>query len=62
MSEMRLGVPVRYKTVRGWSGKRYWIRMTEREIQARRILGLVGCVVIGMPLLVLIMAVAAGLI
>ena len=62
MSEMRLGVPVRYKTVRGWSGKKYWIRLTEREIQARRIIGLIGCVVIGMPAMVLIMAVAVGLI
>ena len=59
---MELGMKIRYKTVRGWSGKKYQVRMTEQEINARRILGLVGSIVIGVPAWILIMAVAAGLI
>ena len=59
---MELGMKIRYKTVRGWSGKKYKVRMTEREINARRIIGLIGCVVIGTPAWILIMAIAAGLI
>ena len=62
MSEMRLDVPIRYRTVKGWSGKRYQIRMTEKEIQARRILGLVASVAIGIPAWIIVMAIAAGLI
>lgn len=58
---MELGMKIRYKTVKGWSGKKYQIRMTEQEIKARRIIGLIGCVVIGTPAWILIMAVAAGL-
>ena len=53
---------IRYKSVRGWSGKKYQVRMTEEEINARRILGLVGCIVIGVPVWILIMAFASGVI
>ena len=59
---MELGVKARYRKHRGWDGKIYWVRMTEQEINARRILGLVACVVVGMPAFVLIMALAAGII
>ena len=62
MNDMRLSVPVRYKTVRGWSGRRYRVRMTEREIRARRVIGLIGCIGLGTPLWILIMAWAANLI
>ena len=59
---MELGVKVRYKTVRGWSGRKYQVRMTEEEINARRILGLIASIAIGVPVWILIMAMAAGLI
>ena len=58
---MQLDMKIRYKTVRGWSGRRYKVRMSEQEINARRILGLIGCVVVGVPAWILAMALAAGL-
>lgn len=51
-----------YKTVRSWSGKRYRVRMTNQEINARRILGLVFGIVVVVPAWVIAMALAAGLI
>ena len=59
---MDQGMRIRYKTVRGWSGRRYRVRMSEQEINARRILGLIGCIVVGVPAWILAMALAAGLI
>lgn len=59
---MEVRMREQYKTVRGWSGKRYRVQMTNAEIEARRIWGLVGAVVIGVPVWVFAMALAAGLI
>lgn len=59
---MMLGTKVQYKTVRGWSGKKYQVRMTAAEIEVRRICGLIFAAVIVMPVWVLIMALAAGMI
>lgn len=59
---MELGWKDQYKTVRGWSGKRYKVRMTEAEIKAKNALQLTLCIVIGTPAWILIMALAAGLI
>ena len=50
-----------YKKVKGWSGKVYYCPMTKAEIAARRRLELVGSVLC-MPVIVFIMALAAGLI
>ena len=59
---MELGMKVQYKTVKGWSGKKYQVRMTEKEINARRVIGLVVGIVVGTPLWIAVMALAAGLI
>lgn len=59
---MEIRVREQYKTVKGWSGKRYRVQMTNAEIEARRICGLIFAAVVCMPALVLIMAKAAGLI
>ena len=59
---MELGVKVRYKAVRGWSGKWYRVRMTQEEIRRRNVIGLIAGIVIGTPVWILIMAMAAGLI
>lgn len=50
-----------YKKVKGWSGKIYYCPMTKAEIAARRWLELVGSVLC-MPVIVILMALAAGLI
>ena len=62
MNGIRMDIPVRYRTVRGWSGRKYLVRMTESEINARRILGLIGCILVGVPIWILIMAIAAGVV
>lgn len=62
MKETRMEVPVRYKTVRGWSGTRYRVRMTDEEIRAIEGVKLLTGILIGVPGLVVLMAVAAGLI
>lgn len=59
---MEIRIVEQYKTVRGWSGRRYRVRMTNAEIEARRLLGLVGGIVIGVPAWFIAMALAAGLI
>ena len=50
-----------YKKVRGWSGKTYLFPMTKAEIVAKRRLEFLACVM-SMPVIVAIMALAAGLI
>lgn len=50
-----------YKKVKGWSGKTYYFPMTDSEIAARKLLEAVASVLC-MPVIVFIMAVAAGLI
>ena len=59
---MEISVKEQYRTVRGWSGRRYRVQMTNAEIEARRIWGLIGGIVIGVPVWVIAMALAAGLI
>lgn len=59
---MEVRIAEQYKTVRSWSGKRYRVRMTNQEINARRILGLVFGIVVVVPAWVIVMALAAGLI
>ena len=59
---MEVRIAEQYKTVRSCSGKRYRVRMTNQEINARRILGLVFGIVVVVPAWVIAMALAAGLI
>ncbi len=47
---------------RGWSGKRYYIEMDMTEIRERERLKLILGVIIGMPVMGFIMALAAGVI
>ncbi len=47
---------------RGWSGKRYYMEMTMEETRERERLKLILGVIIGMPVMGIIMALAAGVI
>ena len=62
MSENRCGEIVRYRRERGWSGRTYYVRMTEREIRVIESLKLAVGIVVCVPVMVWIMAWAAGLI
>ena len=62
MTDMKLDTPVRYKTFKGWDGKRYKVRMTPKEIRERNALGILFGILIGVPVWILVMAKAAGLI
>lgn len=51
-----------YRTVKGWSGKKYRVYMSQAEIDAREKIKLWVGVSILTPVWVVIMAIAAGLI
>ncbi len=54
---------VRYRKFhKGWNGTKYYMPMTEGEMEARRKVGLILGVVIGTPIWTIIMCIAAGLI
>lgn len=50
-----------YKTVKGWSGKKYYVKMTEAEIESRRKLGLFISVMVTVPAMVFLFALCAGM-
>lgn len=52
----------RYRTVKGWSGKKYRVRMTDAEIQVRERIGLCVAVCLITPAMVFLMALVAGMI
>lgn len=51
-----------FRKERGWSGRTYWVQMTQQEIEARRKFGLVVSVLVTMPIMAVVMCVCAGLI
>lgn len=51
----------RYKKFVGWNGTVYWVRMSKEEVEARRILGLLIGLFTVTPLMIVVMAFAAGL-
>ena len=51
----------RYKKFKGWSGKVYWVKMSQEEAEARRKLGLLVGILTVTPLSIIVMAFAAGL-
>lgn len=59
---MDLGIKVHYRRERGWSGKRYLVQISEEEYLARERVKLAVAVVLGTPLMVFVMALAAGMI
>lgn len=59
---MQLGTHPQYKVVKGWSGKRYKVQMSQSEINAREVIRLVGSILIVTPVMIVLMAMAAGLI
>lgn len=62
MINMTVNTRGQYKSVRGMSGQIYKVRMSEKEMNARRILGLIFGIVVVVPAWVIAMALAAGLI
>ena len=52
---------IRYRKHKGWDGKIYLVRMSQEEIEGRRKLGLVLGIVIGTPIWMLAMSLAAGI-
>ncbi len=51
----------RYRKFKGWSGKVYWVRMSEEEVEERRKLHLFLGVITITPIWTFIMCIAAGL-
>lgn len=49
-----------YKTVKGWSGRRYRVQMTKAEIRNREAILLTIGVTVIVPIMVILMAAAAG--
>ena len=58
----KLGTEPQYRTVKGWSGKKYLVQMTQAEIDARETIRLIGSILIVTPVMIIVMAIAAGLI
>ena len=59
---MELGIREKYRKERGWSGRVYYVRMSEAEVRARERVKLAFGILFGMPMMIFIMAMAAGLI
>lgn len=59
---MDIGMKVHYRKERGWSGKLYYVQISEAEYRARERVKLAFGIILGMPAMVWIMALAAGLI
>ena len=57
----QLGTNPQYRTVKGWSGKRYQVQMTQAEIDARETVRLITSILIVTPVMIIVMAFAAGL-
>lgn len=51
-----------YRRHRGWNGTVYYYRMSEREAEERRKLGLIMSVIVIPPVMITVFALAAGLI
>ena len=51
-----------YRKHRGWNGTIYYVRMSEREAEERRKIGVVLSVILMPPIMIFIFALAAGLI
>ena len=51
-----------YSKHRGWNGDIYYVRMTEKEVEFRRKLGVVLSVLIMPPVMTFIFAICAGVI
>ena len=59
---MDIGMKAHYRKERGWSGKLYYVQMSEKEYRSRERLKLAAGIILGMPMMVFIMAMAAGMI
>lgn len=59
---MDLGMKVHFRKEVGWTGRVYYIAMSDEEVRAREKLKLIISVVLGTPVWILIMAWAAGMI
>ena len=53
---------IRYKKFKGWNGKIYLVQMSQAEIEVRRKLGVVLGIFTMVPVMILLMALAAGLV
>ena len=51
-----------YRKHRGWNGTIYYVRMSEREAEERRKIGVVLSVILMPPIMTFVFALAAGLI
>lgn len=60
--KMDIGMKVHYRKERGWSGKLYYVQISEKEYRERERVKLAFGIILGMPLMVFIMAMAAGMI
>lgn len=61
MSENRCGEMVRYRRERGWDGRVYFVRMSEREARVIERLKLAVGIVVVVPLMIIAFAAAAGM-
>lgn len=52
---------IRYRKIKGWSGTVYQVRMSKKEIEERRKLGLFVSIVTFIPTMIFVMAFAAGM-
>lgn len=59
---MDIGMKAHYRKERGWSGKLYYVQMSEKEYRSRERAKLAAGILLGMPMMVFIMAMAAGMI
>ena len=59
---MNLSTDIHYRRYRGWSGKIYYVQMTEAEVKAREKIKLIASILITVPAMIIIMALAAGMI
>ena len=62
MEKIRMDVPVKYRKFKGWDGRIYHIRLTEQEIRRIETLKLTIGILVGVPVMITVMAWAAGLI
>ena len=55
---MNLGCTIHYRKERGWSGKLYYVQMSEKEYRTREQLKLALAIFLGTPLMVFLLGLA----